>query len=88
MPLILDYSERVESKLHAVFGDNLGQTMLESLLIEGYRSGKISVGQIADILGKTSVQADEFLAQRGVPLNYTVEDLQKDLRTLDQLLGP
>ncbi len=87
MPLILDYPQRIETKLHDVFGDELSQSMLEAILLEGYRNGKLSVGQIAEILSITVIQADEFLAKRGVPLNYTMDDWLKDVRSLDNTLG-
>jgi len=87
MPLVLDIPARIESKLHEVFGDDLSRVALEALLIEGYRSAKLSLGQIAEVLGMTTIQADQFLAERGVPLNYSEDDLQRDVATLKRKLG-
>ena len=65
---------------------DLSRTALEALAIEGYRSEKLGRGQVQSILGfSTPMQADAFLKEHGVYLNYTVEDLKEDLATLERL---
>ncbi len=45
-------------------------------------------GDLADALGFASRhQAQEWLAQRGVPLSYTLDHLEQDRKNLDELLG-
>jgi predicted HTH domain antitoxin len=77
--------KETETALRAEWG-NLEQATLESLLIESYRLGKISVGLIAQTLGIGVVQADQWLADRGVSLNYSRSDLEADRKTLRDLL--
>jgi len=66
--------------------DDLSRAALESLAVEGYRSGKFSCAQVGNLLGHTSRwEAEDFLAAHGVWPGATVEDLESDLATLDRL---
>lgn len=66
--------------------EDLSQAALESLAVEGYRSGKLSCAEVGSLLGHTSRwQAEDFLAAHGVWPGATVEDLESDLATLDRL---
>jgi predicted HTH domain antitoxin len=65
---------------------NPGREALESLAIEGYRSGALSHFQAAQLLGFSRLQFDGFLKDRGVYDHaYDLEDMQEDRRTLDDL---
>jgi predicted HTH domain antitoxin len=76
----------IESLLRRVFGDDLDRSALEALAIEGYRTARLTAGEVARLLGKqTSIEAQEWLASRGVPLNYALEDLESDRETLGRL---
>ncbi|MBI4578318.1 MAG: UPF0175 family protein [Planctomycetes bacterium] len=67
---------------------NLDQAAKEAFVIYGYNAGRLSLGYVAHILGlDTTLQAQEWLAQRGVPLNYSLADLESDRRTLARLFG-
>jgi hypothetical protein len=58
-------------------------------LVSNYQSGKLSTGDIADILGfDTRFQAEEWLAAHGANQNYSLDDLESDRQTLDRILGP
>ena len=49
----------------------------------GYREGKISHSQLRRLLGlQTRTDVDAFLKDRGVELEYTAEDLERDRETL------
>ena len=68
---------------------NLGEAAKEAFLVENYRRGRLSAGDIATILGfGTRHEAERWLGRRGVRLNYSVETLEADRKTLDDLLGP
>jgi predicted HTH domain antitoxin len=67
----------LEAYLRCEWGD-LERAAMEALLIEAYRQGKISIGALAESLNISVIEADEWLAARKVPLNYTFEDLQAD----------
>jgi predicted HTH domain antitoxin len=71
-------------------GDNpdaMAKALLENAAIEGYRAGRFSHRQVGEMLGLDYWQTDSFLAENGVPLNYTSADLDADSRTLDKILG-
>ncbi len=62
---------------------NPGREALEALVIEGYRSGKLSHHQASQFLGLSRFQFDGFLKQRNIHDHaYDVEDLEQDLQTL------
>jgi hypothetical protein len=70
----------------ALQSPNLSRTALEAIAIEGYRSGKLGRGQVQRILGfATPMQVDAFLKEHNVHLNYTIEEYEKDLATLERL---
>ena len=57
--------------------------LLEALATEAYREGKISHSQLRRLLGlQTRTDVDAFLKDRGVELEYTAEDLERDRETL------
>ena len=88
MSISIDVPKEVEEQLLARWGD-LPQAAKEALAIESYRTRKISVGfTCEDKLGMGVVEAEEWLGQRNVPLNYTESDLGvADSQTLERLMG-
>ena len=67
---------------------NLDESTREQFLISKYREGKLSTGDIAEILGfETRHDAQRWLAERGIPINYSLADLQQDRKNLDELFG-
>ncbi len=76
----------IEPTLRRAFGDDLDRAALEALAIEGYRSAKLTAGEVATLLGlETSIQAQDWLARRGIALNYALDDLQADREALSRL---
>lgn len=66
-------------------GDDLSRMALESLLSDAYRQQKISHAQLGRLLGlDTSMDIDAFLKDRGIELEYTAQDLQRDRETLNR----
>lgn len=86
MAVLIDIPKRAEEALRAEWG-NLEQAAKEALLIESYRAGKISVGLLAEVLGIRVVEADRWLADRGVPLNYSDQDFDADRKSLADLFN-
>ncbi len=67
-------------------GGDLSRAALEALATEAYRERKISRAQLRQLLGfDTRMEVDSFLKNRGVELEYSYEDLQRDLETLTRL---
>jgi hypothetical protein len=64
---------------------DLPRTVLESVALEGYRSGALSSPQVRRLLGfETRYELDGFFKQHGV-CDYTLEDLTKDREGLRHL---
>lgn len=84
MTVRFDLPHDMEQHLRREFGD-LDQAAKEALLIESYREGRLSAGKIAEILGKGVIETYEWLNLHGVPLNYTLDDLQADRATIARL---
>lgn len=86
MAISINIPTHEEQALREAWGDGLDKAAHEGLLIESYRAGKISLGYLAELLGlETSIEAQGWLSKRGVHLNYSLEDLEADRRTLAKL---
>ena len=81
MAITIELPCAIEEKLRADAGD-LAAAGKEALLIELYREGRISHGELADGLGLSRSQADEVLSRRGV-----TEDLLTSVELAEQVAG-
>ena len=88
MSVTIPLPEEIESQLRAEWGGDFPRRALEALAVEGYRSGALSLGQVAELLGLSINQADGFLKSRGLQPCYTPEEIGQDQRSLEGLLGP
>lgn len=69
----------IEQPLTRAFGADLEDAALEALAIEGYRTAKLTAGEVAKIVGlETSIEGQRWLARHGVSLNYSLGDLEAD----------
>jgi predicted HTH domain antitoxin len=85
MAITFDIPKSIEDDLVRQVGD-ISQAAKEALVIESYRTGKLSIGQVASALGlETRFQAEEWLGRHGVSWNYTSSDLEADRETLSKL---
>ncbi len=88
MSLTIELAKEQEEALRAAFGTALPEATKEALAVEGYRRGKLSAGEVQDLLGlSTRHEAEQFLADRGVRMGYSQGDLEQDRQTLSRLLG-
>lgn len=88
MSLFLNIPQHAEQTLRDAWGSDLDRAALEALVVEGYRSGKLSAAEVGCLLGLDDRwTVNQWLADRHVPLNYTLEDLEADRETLDRVLG-
>lgn len=76
------------------FADVLGATVeerdrraREALALELYREGRISALGGARLSGTDLLSFQAVLAERGIPRNYSVQDLHADVAALDRLPG-
>lgn len=65
---------------------DLSKAVRESLAVELYRDGKISLGKAAEIAKMSKWEIFELLAAKKVPLQYYPEDLEQDIETLKKVL--
>jgi hypothetical protein len=78
MEITVDVPEDVAEGLAAKWGD-LPRAALESLAAEGFRSGALSEAQVRRMLGfSVRLEVDAFLKSRGIYLDYTVDDVERD----------
>lgn len=75
-----------DSVLNLPVGE-VSRQILETVAIEGFRSGQLSTFQVRKMLGFDSrFEVHEFLAKHGVPwVDYSVEDAEKELVLLKDL---
>jgi predicted HTH domain antitoxin len=63
-----------------------GRAALESLAVEGFRSGALSPYQASRILGLSRFEFEGFLKERRIfDQAYGADDLNEDCQTLSQL---
>ena len=68
-------------------GRDAARLLLEESVVGAYRDGRLTMEQVRQLLGfGTRMQVDAFLQQHEV-YDYTVEDLDKDMATLNRVLG-
>lgn len=85
MSVTINLPENIEHQLKEQWGDLLQRT-LEAFALESYRSGVISAGQVAEVLRLSASETEAFLKERGAELDYTAEDLERDLAGSKQVL--
>jgi Uncharacterised protein family (UPF0175) len=84
MRITVEIPDELAQQMAAVGGDP-ARILLENFAAESYRAGKITMEQIRQLLGfGTRMQVDAFLQEHEV-YDYTVQDLEKDLATLERL---
>lgn len=68
-------------------GRDAARSLLEESAAAAYRDGRLTMEQVRQLLGfGTRIQVDAFLQQHEI-YDYTVEDLDKDMVTLDRVLA-
>jgi hypothetical protein len=64
-------------------GRDASRTLLEESVAAAYRDERLTMEQVRELLGfGTRMQVDAFLQQHDI-YDYSVDDLEKDLATLD-----
>ena len=63
--------------------DELDEFIRRSLAAELYREGKLSLGKAAEVAGaRNKWEMLMILNEKGIPIDYTAKDAEKDLKTL------
>ncbi len=88
MQVTIEIPEAVKQAFEKGGAIDLPRAAVEALAIEGYRTGRISAGQLAEWLDlASSIEALEWLGRRGIPMNYDLQDLEDDRKAMEKLLG-
>ena len=67
---------------------NPAQAALEALALEGYRSQRLGESAVRLLLGfQTRMEVHAFLKEHGVYLNYSMNDLEHDMREADRIVA-
>lgn len=84
----MNVSIEIPEKILRSPSHDVGRQILETVALEGFKSGKLTIYQVRNILGYESrFEVHEFLASHGVPwVNYSVEDLERERKALRELL--
>jgi hypothetical protein len=65
---------------------DMSRAVLEGVALEAYRQRVIGEARLQQWLGlETRFEVHDFLKAHGVPMNYTLEDLEADRQTHDRL---
>jgi predicted HTH domain antitoxin len=67
--------------------ESVSRQMLEAFAIENYRQEKMSLGQVAELLGFSIDEANRFLKKHRIPLEFSLEDLEEDQRAIELYLN-
>ena len=87
---MVEITVKLPENVARTFGEtpeDMGRHLLENAAVEEYRAGRLSQRQAGEMLGLDYWQAESFLAEHRVPLNYSLADLEADRTTLERILG-
>ena len=84
MRIVVDIPDSLARRLGG--DEDVSRKVCEALAVEGYLSGALTRGQVAESLGMTFYEAEAWFVRKGLHRDYGVEELEEDRRTLDQLL--
>lgn len=85
MRVWLDLPDDIVQQL-AEHGQDPSRTALEALAIDAYRMNRITGQQVCQLLEIPSRHdLDGFLKQHGVPLEYSIEDFEREAATSARL---
>ena len=85
MKVTIDLPEDVLAALKDRW-DDIPKRSLEAIAVEGYRTGALTETQVRRLLMlETRFQVHALLKDHHVPLRYTEEDLEDDLRAHREL---
>lgn len=83
----MDIQVQIPDDVAQVLGTNqpdMSRAFVEAIALEGYRNSQLSESQVRRLLGlETRLQVHAFLKAHGVPLNYSLAELERDIASLE-----
>lgn len=86
MNVAIELPEDIARHLESAWQD-VPRRVLEAVVLEGYRSGALSRGEVGRLLGLSFWETEALLKERQAYLSYTDADLAQDRVVLDQALS-
>jgi Uncharacterised protein family (UPF0175) len=83
MQVTVNIPDEVAQRLDPA-GDKLPRRLLEVIIADAYRCGKVNTAEVRQIL-PSRLETHAFLKQMGVYLNYDEAELERDRQTLKSL---
>ncbi len=87
MKVTIDIPDTMQQSLQEQLGENLAQAAKEAMAIAWYQAEKLSIGQVAELLGLSVYEAEGLMKEHHVNAPYSLEDFEHDRQTLDRLLN-
>jgi hypothetical protein len=85
MEMTIHIPDTLAQRLQDKWGGVLPRHVVESWVLEDYRARILTTEEVRQLLGyKTQFEVHGFLKAHGVSF-YTMEDLEQDFATLDEL---
>ena len=79
MDVVFSLPEDIARKLQQKWGD-LSRRALESFVAQGYREESLTLGDVRRLLGhETRMDTEAFLKKQGALLDYSEEELERDV---------
>ena len=85
MNVAVELPDDIAQQLETAWPD-MPRRVLESVAVEGYRSGALTRGQVQRLLQLSWWETEAFLNERKAYLPYDEEDLKQDQAALDRVL--
>jgi len=86
MEVSLHIPDAVAQQMRQVKGQDITRHILEEYAIRAYQERTLGESHLRRLLGfETRDELEEFFAAHHVDRNYTLEDLEQDRRTAQQL---
>ena len=83
MQVTIEIPDDVAEQLKQNTG-SISREMLEAFAVEGYRTEKLSRGQVSELLGLNFWETEQFLKQRDAYLHYDLSDLDQDRHSTEK----
>ncbi|HVA48609.1 MAG TPA: UPF0175 family protein [Pirellulales bacterium] len=74
----------MRQSLEKQLGGDLTQAAKEAMAIAWYQAEKLSIGQVAELLGIAVYEADGLMKERHIEAAYSLEDYERDRETLER----
>ncbi len=75
---MITIDHETESKLRQILGQDMDRIARDALVAEAYRTGKLSIGQAARLLGLFIHEAHGFMKERRIPVSYGLDEFDAD----------